>query len=59
MNKNILRFLGTLIFAFGTVDAINIVDFILLDYLSWVLAIIGIFLIIASNFIPKEKPTDQ
>ncbi|MEC5425742.1 hypothetical protein QGM71_19925 [Virgibacillus sp. C22-A2] len=58
MNKNTLRFLGTVIFAIGAVDAINIVNFIPMNYISWALAIIGIVILIASNFIPKQK-TDQ
>lgn len=53
LNKKTLRFLGTVIFAIGAIDAINIVDYIPGNYISWALAIIGIILIITSNFIQK------
>lgn len=55
MNKKMLSFLGIVLFAVGIVDILNIVDFIP-NTISWVLAIIGVVLLIASNFIAKEKP---
>lgn len=55
MDYNSLRFLGTLIFAVGMVDAINIVDFIPMNFISWTLAIIGIGLMIASKVLSKQN----
>ncbi|AKG03393.1 hypothetical protein AAV35_000405 [Salimicrobium jeotgali] len=57
MNKNILKILGILFFSFGVIDVINIIDYpTLIINIGWTFTIIGILLIIASNFVQKKKP---
>ncbi|WP_199868552.1 hypothetical protein [Virgibacillus senegalensis] len=53
MNKKMLRSLGIVVFAVGY--AIHIGEYIP-NTVSWTVTIVGLVLVIASNFVKKEKP---
>ncbi|SDM13890.1 hypothetical protein [Sediminibacillus halophilus] len=56
MNKKTLRSVGIWVFAIGLGGGvINTVEYIP-NTISWAVIIVGLIVIIASNFIPKEEP---
>lgn len=57
MNRSILRTVGTIIFVLGLSEALDLIDFpISNNYIGWVVTAFGLVLIIASNFLTKQKP---